>query len=337
MKNIKKILAVGLVSMFVLSTAGCNMIAKTPEAIKNAPVAKVNGESIAKKDLDSRMTYTVSQLVTQYGSDWENNADAKKSYDSQRDQTLDEMISEKVIIQKAKAGNGYPSDKDINDETDKEFTATKTQNSTTFASALKSAGYTEDTYKQFLKEQVIVNKCIQFLVKDVKVSDSDVQKEYDTNKKLKYTTNNSKMNLEHILVATEAEAKKVVERIKNGEKFETVAKEVSTDTGTKTNGGALGDYYYNDSLNQQQLDPTFVKAAMAVPAGQISAPVQTSYGWHVIKCVSRTEYPVKSFDAVKDQIKQTLLQTAQNNAITDRVTQWKKDLGSKIKKYPKNY
>ena len=79
----------------------------------------------------------------------------------------------------------------------------------------------------------------------------------------------------HILVATEDEAKKVAERLKNGEDFATVAKEVSKDPNAE--GGDLGFF-----TRGQMLKP-FEDAAFALDVGQISEPVQTQFGWHIIK------------------------------------------------------
>jgi len=81
----------------------------------------------------------------------------------------------------------------------------------------------------------------------------------------------------HILVATEEAANAVEERLKNGEDFAEVAKEVSTDTSTAPNGGDLGWF------PRGVMVAPFEEAAFALQPGEVSAPVQSSFGWHVIK------------------------------------------------------
>jgi len=80
----------------------------------------------------------------------------------------------------------------------------------------------------------------------------------------------------HILVATEDAAKAVVDRLNNGEEFAAVAQEVSTDTQTAGNGGDLGWFPRGVMVD------AFEEAAFALEPGQVSAPVQSSFGWHVI-------------------------------------------------------
>ena len=75
-------------------------------------------------------------------------------------------------------------------------------------------------------------------------------------------------------------------------------------------------------------------AAIALKAGEVSAPVKTSFGYHIIKCIGKTEYPLKAFAAVKDEIKKTVLDTAKSTAVTDKITEWTK--AAKIKTYEDN-
>ncbi|HEY6655851.1 MAG TPA: peptidylprolyl isomerase, partial [Methyloceanibacter sp.] len=98
----------------------------------------------------------------------------------------------------------------------------------------------------------------------------------------------------HILVATEAEAKEVQERLKKGEDFATVAKEKSKDPSAE--GGDLGFF-----SRGQMLKP-FEDAAFALKEGEISNPVQTQFGWHIIKVEEKRTRPLPTFDQVKDTI-----------------------------------
>jgi peptidyl-prolyl cis-trans isomerase C len=98
----------------------------------------------------------------------------------------------------------------------------------------------------------------------------------------------------HILVATEAEAKEIQERLKKGEDFATLAKEKSKDPSAE--GGDLGFF-----SRGQMLKP-FEDAAFQLKEGEISDPVQTQFGWHIIKVEEKRTRPLPTFDQVKDTL-----------------------------------
>ena len=113
----------------------------------------------------------------------------------------------------------------------------------------------------------------------------------------------------HILVETEDEAKKVAARVKGGEDFAKVAGEVSKDPGSKTDGGDLG-FFTKDRMVQP-----FAEAAFKLEPGQISEPVKSQFGWHVIKLEEKRTKPVPSFDEMKEQVESYLGRKTQQDII----------------------
>lgn len=108
------------------------------------------------------------------------------------------------------------------------------------------------------------------------VDEKEIDKEYDNLTKFLQGTNELKVS--HILVATEKEAKDIEEQLKkDAKKFASLAKKYSKDEGTKVKGGNLG------YVTKGQLVPEFEKAANDLKTGEISKPVQTQFGWHIIK------------------------------------------------------
>ncbi|KQP55229.1 peptidylprolyl isomerase [Methylobacterium sp. Leaf108] len=113
----------------------------------------------------------------------------------------------------------------------------------------------------------------------------------------------------HILVDNEAEAKAIAARIKGGEEFAKVAGEASKDPGSKTEGGDLGWF------TKERMVAPFAEAAFKMKAGEVSDPIKTQFGWHVIKVEEKRVKPVPTFAEMKDQVDQYITRKAQQDLI----------------------
>jgi peptidyl-prolyl cis-trans isomerase C len=111
------------------------------------------------------------------------------------------------------------------------------------------------------------------------------------------------VNARHILVPTEQEAKDIIEQLKKGADFATLAKEKTTDPSGKTSGGDLGYFTKNEMV------PEFANAAFALKKGEFSqTPVHTQFGWHVIKVEDRRPGKAGTYEQVAPQIAQQMTQ-----------------------------
>jgi len=108
----------------------------------------------------------------------------------------------------------------------------------------------------------------------------------------------------HILVPTEDEAKAVAAELKKGADFAALAKEKSKDPGG-ANGGDLG-YFTKD-----QMVPEFAEVAFKLDKGQVSDPVKTQFGWHIIKVEDKRMKPTPTFEQVRSQIENYVAHRAQ--------------------------
>jgi len=160
---------------------------------------------------------------------------------------------------------------------------------------------------ELAKQSVLASAFVQEYAKAHPVSEDALKQDYET---LKARVGNKEYKVSHILVATEDEAKAVAKRIKK-EKFSKVAKEKSKDPGSKDNGGDLG-WTVPSNLVQP-----FGEALIKLNKGQISDPVQTQYGWHVIKLEDTRELKVPSFDEVKPNLEKRKQQESIQKAIAD--------------------
>ena len=139
-----------------------------------------------------------------------------------------------------------------------------------------------------------------FFFQTVKPSITDVEVKAMYDQEASKVTQTERVRARHILVGTEQEAKDVLARIDKGEKFEDVAKAVSLD-GSKEFGGDLGYFTAPEMVAE------FSKAAFALKNGEVSGPVKTDFGWHIIKLEDRKAGGAQPFDQVKGAIRNLLL------------------------------
>ena len=148
------------------------------------------------------------------------------------------------------------------------------------------------------RQSIIINALLADYVKKNPVKDAEIKAEYD---KFKAQAGDKEYHARHILVATEAEAKDIIAKLKGGAKFEELAK-TSLD-GSAANGGDL------DWASPASYVPEFSKAMVALKKGEITqTPVQSQFGWHVIKLEDTRPAKVPPFEEVKQQVTEQLQQ-----------------------------
>src|SRR4029077_2971553 len=134
--------------------------------------------------------------------------------------------------------------------------------------------------------------------------------------------NEEEVHARHILVPTEDEAKAILAQLKGGTDFATLAKEKSKDPGS-AEGGDLGFFA------KEQMVPEFAEVAFKLDKGQLSDPVKTQFGWHVIKVEDKRVKPAPTFEEVKGQIETYVTRRAQAELVT------KLREGAKVEKFYK--
>jgi peptidyl-prolyl cis-trans isomerase C len=151
------------------------------------------------------------------------------------------------------------------------------------------------------RQGVLVGAYLSEYARSLKISDADVQKEYEG---IKATLGDKEYKAHHILVEKEGEAKDIIDRLKKGEKFEDLAK-ASKDPGSKEKGGDLG------WANKAGYVPEFSAAMIKLDKGRYTeSPVQSKFGWHVIQLDDVRELKMPPLDDLKAQIIQRMRQVA---------------------------
>jgi len=202
------------------------------------------------------------------------------------DQVLQNMVYEKILSKKYKV-----TDKEINAKIKELMDQNKIQNQDQLKQVLAQNGQTLDDLKDNVKLNLLVFKAT---TDGVKVSDKEMQDYFNKNKDTLVEVKAS-----HILVKDQKTANEVEQKIKNGEDFAKLAKTYSTDTGTKDNGGELGWFHKGDMVKQ------FEDKAFSMKPEEISDPVKSDYGYHIIKLESKKD----SLNDFKSQVKEAVLQS----------------------------
>lgn len=231
------------------------------------------------------------------------------------EQTMNNLIQEELVNQEADKAGVKITDADV----DKEIDSIKKQYGTdeAFQSALQQYGMTIDMLREQTPMQLQIRKILE---PQAKVTDKDIEDYFNQNKAQYDQAEQVKAS--HILVATKEEADAILKQLKDGADFATLAKEKSTDTGSKDNGGDLGFF------GKGAMDPAFEAAAFALKVGETtSEPVKSQYGYHIIKVTDRKEAKAATLADHKDEIKEQLVRTK----ISDLSTNWLADLKAKSK------
>jgi len=159
-----------------------------------------------------------------------------------------------------------------------------------------------DVIKQieFLRKQVLLNAALEKAVAAHTITDDMLKKEYDSQLS---NFNVQEYKARHILVKTEPEAKAIIGELDKGGDFGKLAAKYSIDPGSKNNGGELGWF------GPGQMVPQFTAATQALSKGSYTkTPVQTQFGWHVIKLEDTRKAQPPTFEQVKDELRNLLQQ-----------------------------
>lgn len=208
--------------------------------------------------------------------------------------TLQQMVQETLILQYAKSNNITVTDDEINKRED-DLKANFPNGS--WDEMLKARGLTEADVKEALREQIILDKA---LAKDVTITPAQIQQYF--NKNHAAFDKPEEVKARHILVKDLATANKVEAALKSGQNFADVAKQYSTDPGSKDKGGELGYF------RRGQMVPAFDKVAFTLPVGAISPPVKSPFGYHIIQVEARTPGQKATLANSTERIKEMLQQ-----------------------------
>ncbi len=168
---------------------------------------------------------------------------------------------------------------------------------------------------QRLKENLLSGYAIEKTLSAVRVTEKEIEAFYEENKAR--LGGGESVTASHILVDSEEKAASLREKIVAGEiTFENAARENST-CPSKDNGGSLGEF------GRGQMVKEFDEAAFSLPVGEVSSPVKTGFGWHLILVTAHGEKEPPSLAEMRRDIEATLLSSKQGDAYRSKVNQLK--------------
>ncbi|GGF16065.1 foldase protein PrsA [Halobacillus andaensis] len=198
-----------------------------------------------------------------------------------------EEVLQQLVLNKVLADNYEISDEDV----EKELEGLKEQYGEQFDMVLQQSGFSdEEEFKETIRLSLLQE---QAAAENVDISEEEMQSYYDRMK--------TEVEASHILVEDEETANEVKGKLDDGEDFADLASEYSTD-GSAEQGGELG--YFGPGT----MDSDFEDAAYNLEVDEVSDPVQTQFGYHIIKVTDKREVEdVESYEDSKDEIKRTLV------------------------------
>lgn len=174
-----------------------------------------------------------------------------------------------------------------------------------------------DTMFAQQKGRILLNVLYQKEIADkAKVTESEMRKEYEMMQQ--------EVHASHILVETEKEADEIYKQLKGEADFAELAKEKSIDPSAKDNAGDLGFFQWG------RMVPEFQEVAFKMKEGEISRPVKTKYGWHVIKLIERRDVEQPPFEEAKRLIENQLGRAKKEKRVEEYYEKLKKEVGFKI-------
>jgi foldase protein PrsA len=255
-----------------------------------ANIAEVNGTKITESQLQERLYNTYGPKVTQ------------------------ELIIETLFKQKAKELKIKADKKEVN----KRFKKIKSQyqKEEDFKKALKERRLTETKVKEQIQTHLL-STAVTRKVENISITDKKAKEFFDKNKAMFETP--EKAHLKQIVVKTKEAADEIAKDIKEGKKFEELAKEKSLDKPSGKKGGDIG------MVARNQLLDDIAKKIFTLKKGEVSGPIETPNGYYLLKVEDKKPKIPAKFAKVKKSIKSNLLNQETSRAVPKVIEMMKKE------------
>ncbi len=299
-----------------LVLAALAMVACGIPATQADTVARVDNVTLTQQELDARIK-RVQDSFQNTQQDPTSSAQQKPSDDEIKRGVVDLFVQQNLVLSLAKQRNISIDDTEINAEIERvrgQVEQSGQKLDTIVQGRLGFPGTNSSEFRQFMSSLLAQDKLGATLV-----TTDTVRQELEAQIMPRTTQQVEKIDVAHILVDTEEKAKEAIDRLNKGEDFAALAKEMSTDPGSKDNGGEY------KGIQRGQFIPEFEKVAFdeLQPGEYTKTPVKSQYGYHVIKLISKTTGPAMTEEEAKQAVEQALpqqVQQKQQQAVQDTLS-----------------
>jgi foldase protein PrsA len=290
LKPWQRILAIVVCAVLILGIAGWGLWEQIDERWISGPrvLATVGGQPVTQGQVNMRGRLMRFLLAEPSGNE----------------EAVEQLINEQIILVEAAAKQLLPTDEEIARQTDG-LLGNMTQaygSEAAQAQAMREARVTRADLEHLVRVSLAAQSVFAEVTREVDVSAEEVRAFYELDPE-RYDLPRS-VQVRHILVATQAEAEEIRELILAGEEFAQLAAERSLDPGTREDGGRLP---WPITPGDERLVPEFVAAAVALSEGEVSQPVKTTFGYHIILADAVTPGRRPSFEEVEAAVREDLL------------------------------
>jgi parvulin-like peptidyl-prolyl isomerase len=313
--KVAKLALLSMLLLLALVAVGCG---GDSEEVPADAIAVVDGTDVEKSEFDA----LISQAKKSYSLQKREFPKAgSPEYNTLKNQAVQFLVQRTQFELQAEELGVEVTEKQVNDrlgQIKKQYFGGSDKK---YQDQLKQQGLTEEQVKRDIRAQLIQEGIFKQVTEDVKITDKEIQEYFNENKSQFGTP--EQRDVRHILVPTKKQADDLYAQLQDGANFAALAKKFSKDPASASQGGKL-------TIARGQTVPTFDQTAFLLAKNAVSRPVKTQYGYHIIEPLSEIK-PAKTtpLNQVKDSIRQQLLQTRRNEAMTKWVEETKKDFEEK--------
>ncbi len=266
--NYRRFAIIGLLLALILTISGC-------KSSEEGLVAKVNGEGITNEEFESDFQVFKKVYEQKIGEDAmsQKGEDGRTLEETLKENVIEKLIMERLVAKEAKDMNIEVTPEEVQDQMKQYITMMEGQEK--FDEFLKTNQLSKEFFEENLRKELLFNKHKEAFMNDTPIDEKEAKDYFEANKE-----NLVVVKASHILVKTEDEGKKVLERLKAGEDFAKLAGEVSIDKASAVQGGS------------------FEESAFALKPGETSDLVKTEVGYHIIHVEDKKD----TYEALKDDI-----------------------------------
>ena len=331
MINLKKILAGALIITSTMSVVGCGFVEKSPEARLATVIAKTNGEDITVADLNELLQYDIDWLTEEYGENYEDEMDddMKATWEAAKESALNQLVEERILLAKAESMGVSYTEEEMQSKIQEEYNSYLEYYGSQEAldEQMATFGYTDEYFRELIKTQIICQAVVDAIIKDVSVTDEEAKTYYNENQ-ADYTIGTG-ATMKHILYRTEEEAVAAKADIDANNNFDTLFD--SFKDNEYVDGVTIAEDLGFVEYESEYFDADFLAGIKDLKAGEISSPIKTQFGYHIVAVESLTEEEsLTPFEEVKDSIMSYLQYKNESETYKNKIEEWKKELNVKI-------